>query len=158
MFNTFEYFIDIFTKSNNLDLAKELNETISEIVKAKNIQKAKVDENKMMEEMQEEEIYKFHKPIVEELKASKAVKALESKEMRMIEQDVIPSTPATEGLSPKGAIEAAIPSSLQPIEQTPLVIDPDKDIDIQLITYYNFLKPSELLKEEDRNEYIQHYN
>jgi arsenate reductase-like glutaredoxin family protein len=46
---------------------KELTETISEIVKARNIQKAKVNQNKMIEEMQEEEIAKFQKPVVEEV-------------------------------------------------------------------------------------------
>ncbi len=33
--------------------AKELIETLDEIIKARNIQKAKVDRNKMIEEMQE---------------------------------------------------------------------------------------------------------
>ncbi len=38
---------------------KELTETISEIVKARNIQKAKVNQNKMIEEMQEEKLLSF---------------------------------------------------------------------------------------------------
>ncbi len=72
-------------------------------------------------------------------------------QMRMIDISSMPHPPST------------IESSLQPIaeesstEQTPLIIDPDKDIDSQLITYYDFLKPSELLKQEDRNECIEHY-
>jgi hypothetical protein len=38
----------------------ELNKTISEIPKARSIQKAKVDKKKMLEELQEEDIAKFH--------------------------------------------------------------------------------------------------
>jgi hypothetical protein len=46
---------------------KELIETLNEVVKARNIQKAKVDQNKMTEEVQKEEIAKFQKPVVEEV-------------------------------------------------------------------------------------------
>jgi hypothetical protein len=46
--------------------AKEINETFDEIVKAMNIQKAKVDQNKMLEEMQED-IEKFHKSVLKEV-------------------------------------------------------------------------------------------
>ncbi len=46
---------------------RELNKTISEITKTRNIQKAKVEQKKMLEEMQEEDIAKFHKPVVEKV-------------------------------------------------------------------------------------------
>jgi cell fate (sporulation/competence/biofilm development) regulator YmcA (YheA/YmcA/DUF963 family) len=53
--------IEIMPKRINIT---ELSETIEEIVKTTNIQKAKVDQNKMIEEIQEE-IAKFQKQVVE---------------------------------------------------------------------------------------------
>jgi hypothetical protein len=47
-----------FNKNNKL---KKLHKTIDTIVKARQIQKAKVDLNVMKEELTQEELMKFHK-------------------------------------------------------------------------------------------------
>jgi hypothetical protein len=44
---------------------RQLHKTIDTIVKARKIQKVKVDANLMKEEMTQEELKKFHKPIVD---------------------------------------------------------------------------------------------
>jgi uncharacterized protein YjaG (DUF416 family) len=72
--------------------AKEINETFDEIVKAMNIQKAKVDQNKMLEEMQED-IEKFHKPVLKEVNyIVPAIDAIEASDMKMI-KDITPPIP-----------------------------------------------------------------
>jgi len=53
--------------SNKNDKLKKLHKTIDTIVKARQIQKAKVDLNVMKEELTQEELKKFHKPMVEQL-------------------------------------------------------------------------------------------
>jgi hypothetical protein len=120
---------------------KELNETISEIVKARNIQKAKVDKNKMLEEMQEEEIAKLQRPVVEEI--HKIVPAIEqSKSNNILPIENKPTPP-----------------QLLPIleSKTSLSLDPDKGLDLELINYYKYFKPSELLNESNPEELIEAY-
>ncbi len=53
-----------FNKNNKL---KQLHKTIETIVKARQLQKAKVDLNVMKEELTQEELKKFHKPMVDQL-------------------------------------------------------------------------------------------
>ncbi len=54
-------------KLNKDDKLKTLHKTIDKIVKARQIQKAKVDLNVMKEELTQEELKKFHKPMVDKL-------------------------------------------------------------------------------------------
>jgi len=88
-------------------------ETFDGILKATNIQKAKVDHNKMIEEMQEEEITKFQKPVVEEV--HKIVPSIE----QVSKPNVL-------------SIEASKPTSqlLQLKLKTSLSLDPDKGLDL----------------------------
>lgn len=136
---------------------KELNETISEIVQARNIQKAKVEKKKLVEEIQEEEVAKFHKPVVKEVgkivpaieqSSTKTAKAIEASNTKMI-KDITSSIPKHTSSIPQ------LPSSLPPLSN--LTIDPNKDIDIELITAYKLLKPSELLNENDAEQIIEAY-
>jgi homoaconitase/3-isopropylmalate dehydratase large subunit len=93
---------------------RKLIETLDEFVKAKYFQKAKIDQNKMIEEMQEEEIAKFQKPVVEEV--HKIVPAIE----HVSNPNVLP-------------IEANKPTPQLPhLElKTSLSLDPDKDLDLK---------------------------
>jgi hypothetical protein len=110
---------------------EELSKTISEIVAVRNIQKAKMEQKRMIEEFQEEEIEKFQKPVVEEVtkivpaieqSSTQTAKAIESSNMKMIEQLKDVST---------------LPQLSSTIPQLPstrsLPIDPDKDLDLELI-------------------------
>ncbi len=54
-------------KLNKNDKLKKLHKTIDSIVKSRQIQKAKVDLNLMKEELTQEELKKFHKPMVDQL-------------------------------------------------------------------------------------------
>ena len=51
--------------THRLNKLKELHKTIDAIVEAREIQKAKVDANLIREELNQEELEKFHKPMVE---------------------------------------------------------------------------------------------
>ena len=53
--------------SNKNNKLKQLHKTIDSIVKSRQIQKAKVDLNLMKEELTQEELKKFHKPMVDQL-------------------------------------------------------------------------------------------
>ncbi len=53
--------------SNKNNKLKQLHKTIDSIVKSRQIQKAKVDLNVMKEELTQEELKKFHKPMVDQL-------------------------------------------------------------------------------------------
>src|SRR6266480_5582202 len=53
--------------SNKNNKLKQLHKTIDSIVKSRQIQKAKVDLNVMKEELTQEELKKFHKPMVDKL-------------------------------------------------------------------------------------------
>src|SRR6267142_2145227 len=48
---------------------KQLHKTIDTIVKDREIQKARVDSNVMKEEMSQEELERFHRPMVEKLES-----------------------------------------------------------------------------------------
>jgi hypothetical protein len=52
---------------SNKNKLKKLHKTIETIMKARQVQKAKVDTNVMKEELTQEEIKKFHKPVVDQL-------------------------------------------------------------------------------------------
>jgi hypothetical protein len=52
---------------NKNDKLKKLHKTIDTIVKARQIQKAKVDLNVMKEELAQEALKKFHKHMVDQL-------------------------------------------------------------------------------------------
>jgi hypothetical protein len=49
------------------DKLKQLHKTIDTIVKARNIQKSRIDANVMREEMTQEELERFHRPMVDQL-------------------------------------------------------------------------------------------
>jgi hypothetical protein len=53
--------------SNENNKLKQLHKTIDSIVKARQIQKSRVDSNVMKEELKQEELKKFHKPMVDQL-------------------------------------------------------------------------------------------
>ena len=54
-------------KLNKNDKLKKLHKKIDKIVKSRQVQKAKVDLNVMKEELTQEELKKFHKPMVDQL-------------------------------------------------------------------------------------------
>ena len=97
---------------------------MSEVVRARNIQKAYVDQKKTSEELLEEEVAKFHKLAVKEVKkiVPTIESAIESSNMKMIKDST-----------------SAIPQllSIQPPINI-LTIDPDKELDIQLILPINY--------------------
>jgi hypothetical protein len=159
-------------KSNNL---KQLHKTIAQIIKARQIQKAKVDLNVMKEELTQEELKKFHKPMIEKLTS-----LADSKKSLLPIEDRIPSptpieSPSTtlipiehsskesskESLkSPKESYKESLKSpkessiesykeSLKSLETSfKKTYYPDKDIDEEIVKKkYGFNMPSEIVND-----------
>lgn len=85
-------------------------------------------------------------PAIEGLKESNLTPAIRSAQQASLIET--PSSGTNELLS----LPINAPSSLQVLS-----MDPDKNIDIELITFYKLLKPSELLNEPDASEIIHTY-
>jgi hypothetical protein len=153
--------------SNKIKL-KKLHKTIDKIVKARQIQKAQVDLNVMKEELTQEELKKFHKPMIEKLTSlADNKKSLLPIEDRMPSPTPIESPSTTllpiehsskESLkSPKESSKESSKSpkesykeSLQSLETTlKHVFYPDEGIDEEIVKkLYRFNMPSEIVKDE----------
>ena len=150
-------------KKKRMKKLKELHETIDTIVKARKIQKAQVDSNVMKEQLTEEELEKFHKPITELLSQErpiaienpKNILAIEGnmkteKEPKAIEEDSLldPSISVKAGISKK-----PIKSATEPLK----VFYPDEGINKEIVKdIYRFNMHSEIL--ENHILYEQNYN
>ena len=93
--------------SNKKNKLKQLHKTIDSILKARQIQKAKVDLNVMKEELTQEELKKFHKPMVDQL--TSIIDTTTSKKTTLL--------PIEDSLSSPKPIED-LPTRLIPIEHT----------------------------------------
>jgi hypothetical protein len=150
-----------FNKNNKL---KQLHKTIETIVKARQIQKAKVDLNVMKEELTQEELMKFHKPIVDQLTS------IENKKSLLPIEDTKSSplpieSPSTTLIPIKHTSKdssktdkESFKESLQNLETTlKKVFYPDEGIDEEIVKIlYRFNMPSEIVK--DKNLYDSNYN
>jgi hypothetical protein len=69
-------------------MLKKLHKTIDKIVKARQIQKAKVDSNEMKEELTQEELKKFHKSMVDQLTSIVDISNTKKKSLLPIEDSL----------------------------------------------------------------------
>jgi hypothetical protein len=161
--------------SNKNNKLKKLHKTIDTIVKARQIQKARVDSNVMKEELTQEELKKFHKPMVDQL-ASIVDTTTSTKTTLLPIEDSLSSPipiagPSTtlipiehtlkeSSKSPKKSKESSKQSTESPkvILQEILkdletalknVFYPDEGIDEGIVkNYYGLKMPSEILKDK----------
>jgi len=149
-------------KNNNL---KQLHKTIEAIVKARQLQKAKVDLNVMKEELTQEELKKFHKPIVDQLTSIVDTSNTKEKSLLPIEDSKsspLPiESPSTtlipiEHTSKESKID--LKDSFKNLETTlKKVFYPDEGIDEEIVKIlYRFNMPNEIVK--DKNLYDSNYN
>jgi hypothetical protein len=169
---------------NKNDKLKKLHKTIDSIVKSRQIQKAKVDLNLMKEELTQEELKKFHKPMVDKL--ASIIDKTNTKKRSLL--------PIEDSLSSSLPIESSSSTTLIPIEHTSQessktvkdssksvkeslksdkesfkesmqnlettfknVFYPDEGIDEEIVkNYYRFNMPSEIVK--DMSLYERNYN
>src|SRR5882724_4529548 len=147
------------SKNNKL---KQLHKTIETIMKARQVQKAKVDTNVMKEELTQEEIKKFHKPVVDQL-----TNIVDSKKSLVpIEDGPLPiESPSTTLIpiehtseKPSKQSKADLKESLQNLETTlKNVFYPDEGIDEEIVKIlYRYNMPSEIVK--DKSLYEINYN
>jgi hypothetical protein len=156
---------------SNKNKLKQLHKTIDSIVKARQIQKSRVDLNVMKEELTQEELKKFHQPMVDQL--TSIVDTTTSKKTTLIPIEDSLSTPLpiagpSNTLIPiehtsKESSKSVKESSKSPKEsfkeslqspQTTLkhVFYPDEGIDEEIVKkLYRFNMPSEIVK--DKNLY-----
>jgi hypothetical protein len=157
--------------SNKSDKLKKLHKIIDKIVKAKQIQKAKVDLNVMKEELTQEELKKFHKPMIEQLTSLADTTNKNTKSLLPIESPLStpipierPSTtlipiehtskesfksPKESFKSPKESFKESFKESLQNLETTLKLFYPDEGIDEEIVKkLYRFNMPSEIVKDE----------
>jgi hypothetical protein len=119
-----------FNKNNKL---KQLHKTIETIVKARQIQKAKVDSNVMEEELTQEELKKFHKPMIDQLTGIENKKSLLPIEDSMSSPLPIES-PSTTLIPIEHTSKESFKESLQSLETTlKNVFYPDEGIDEGLL-------------------------
>jgi len=166
--------------SNKNDKLKKLHKTIDTIVKARQIQKAKVDLNVMKEELTLEEIKKFHKPIVDQLTSIVDTNTSKKATLLPIEHSLsspIPIESPSTTLIPiehtskessktakdsskdssktvKDSSKESYKESLQNLETTlKKVFYPDEGIDEEIVKkFYRFNMPSEIVKDESLYE------
>jgi hypothetical protein len=143
-----------FNKNNKL---KQLHKTIETIVKARQIQKAKVDSNVMKEELTQEELMKFHKPMVDQLTSIENKKSLLPIEGSMSSPLPIES-PSTTLIPIEYTSKADLKDSLKNLETTlKKFFHSDEGIDKEIVKIlYRFNMPSEIVK--DKNLYDSNYN
>ena len=160
---------------------KELHKTIDAIVKAREIQKAKVDANLIREELSQEELEKFHKPMVELIQgksdelasiASRTNIAIEGPPSGPLpiagppEQIEYPASESKESsMTPKESSMSLKESSMTPKEslkesskESPqnVIFYPDQGIDKEIVKdIYRFPMPSEILKDPTLYEQSQ---
>lgn len=147
-------------KKKRLERLKLLQETIDTIAKARKIQKARVDSNIMREELSQEEIEKFHKPLTDlvEEKSKELMETLEENTTRI---------PIESSVREQKSIEAPLPSikelpstskeSSKSLKETLKVFYPDEGIDKEIVkVLHRFKMPSEIL--EDRSLFEENYN
>jgi hypothetical protein len=166
--------------SNKNDKLKKLHKTIDTIVKARQIQKAKVDLNVMKEELTQEELKKFHKPMVEQLTSIVDTTTSKKATLLPIEHSLsspIPIESPSTTLIPiehtskessktakdsskdssktvKDSSKESYKESLQNLETTlKKVFYPDEGIDEEIVKkFYRFNMPSEIVKDESLYE------
>jgi hypothetical protein len=155
-----------FNKNNKL---KQLHKTIETIVKARQIQKAKVDVNVMKEELTQEELKKFHKPMVDQLTSIVDTTNKNKKSLLPIEDSKSSPIPIE---SPSTALipiehtskesskqsKGVLKDSLKNLETTlKNVFFPDEGINENIVKIiYRFNMPSEIA--ENPNLYEENYN
>ena len=157
--------------SNKNNKLKQLHKTIDSIVKSRQIQKAKVDLNVMKEELTQEELKKFHKPMVDQLTSIVDKTTSNKRSLLSIEDSLStplpiagPSTTLipiehTSEESSKSVKESSkspkesFKESLQSLQTTfKNVFYPDEGIDEEIVKkLYKFNMPSEIVK--DKNLY-----
>jgi hypothetical protein len=147
--------------SNKNNKLKQLHKTIETIVKARQIQKAKVDSNVMKEELTQE-LKKFHKPMVDQLTSIIDTNNKNKKPLLLIE-DSMPSplpieNPSTTLIPIEHTSKADLKASLKNLETTlKKVFYPHKGIDEEIVKIlYRFNMPSEIVK--DKSLYDSNYN
>jgi hypothetical protein len=134
--------------SNKNNKLKQLHKTIETIVKARQIQKAKVDSNVMKEELTQEELKKFHKPMVDQL--TSIVDTTNKNKISLLPiEDSMSSpltieSPSTTLIPIEHTSKADLKDSLKNLETTlKKVFYPDKGIDEKIIKIlYRFNMPS----------------
>ena len=150
------------SKNNKL---KQLHKTIETIMKARQVQKAKVDTNVMKEELTQEEIKKFHKPVVDQLTnivdSKKYLVPIEDSTSSALPIEspsttLIPIEHTSKETSKHSKVD--LKESLQNLETTlKNVFYPDEGIDEEIVkVLYRYNMPSEIVKDE--NLYEINYN
>jgi gas vesicle protein len=133
-------------KLNKNDKLKKLHKTIDKIVKSRQIQKAKVDLNVMKEELTQEELKKFHKPMVDKLTSIIDTTNFKKRSLLPIEDSL--STP----LPIAGPSTTLIPIEHTSKESSKTVKDSSKSVKESLKTVKESLKsPKESFKESIQN-------
>jgi hypothetical protein len=114
---------------------RELSKLIDKIVKARSIQKAKVDTNNMLEEMQEEEVNKIV-PAMEQSSTQTANSIELNNIIELLREQSLKDT-------------SAILQLTSSIPQITSSLDPHKGLHFELLNCYKYFKPSELLSESN---------
>jgi len=146
------------SKNNKL---KQLHKTIETIMKARQVQKAKVDTNVMKEELTQEEIKKFHKPVVDQLTnivdSKKYLVPIEDSTSSALPIEspsttLIPIEHTSKETSKHSKVD--LKESLQNLETTlKNVFYPDEGIDEEIVkVLYRYNMPSEIAKDESLYE------
>jgi hypothetical protein len=148
---------------------EQFNKLVSEVTSARQLQRGRNEQKALEEELQKEDIQKLQrqvlKPVLEEAVASplqNVIKNLKKIEGRPKQLEAIE---ASSNAPSEVVSTSAIPVQNKPLteETLPLVgpsvlrFDPDKGMDIELLNCYKFLKPSEIIREEEPQELVAAY-
>ena len=143
---------------------EQLKKLVSEVKISRQIQKERNEKKALMEELQQEDIDKIKKqilkPVLQETVASPIHKLHEGliKNLKQIEgrQKQLEAIEGREApIITSEVLQAALASSASAIQKK--TFDPDKGLDFELLEYYKYLKPSELLDEGEPQELVSGY-
>ncbi len=146
-----------------MTLSLELfNKFVSDITIARQIQRERNEQKALEEEIQKEDIETLQRvlqPVLQETVASPIHKLHEGliKNLKQIEgrQNQLEAIEGRE--APSEVLQAALVSSASAIQKKTINLDPDKDLDIELLEFYKLLKPSEILGEGEPRELVSGY-
>jgi predicted transcriptional regulator len=144
---------------------EQFNKLIADITTARQLQRGRNEQKALEDEFQKEDIEKFQRvlqPVLEETITSPIHKLQEglTKNLKQIEGRQ-KQLEAIQG-APSEVLPAALASETRGIARSattiPLInIDPDNELDFELLKRYNYLKPSELFRVEKPRELVCTY-
>jgi hypothetical protein len=150
---------------------EQFNQLIANITNARQLQRERNEQKALEEELQKEDIDKIKKhvlqPVLQETVTSpihklqegvtKSLKQIEGsymqKQLEAIEGHEVASETTNKPLDRAEGSREKLPL----VEPSAFRFDPDKGLDIELLGHYRFLKPSEILGEEEPRELVCAY-